>query len=235
MGFNGRGSAHVAGRLRGRPRRRGPILGVNIGKTKAVPDDAAEADYVASTERLAAYADYLVVNVSSPNTPGLRELQAVARLRPLLRAVREAADRTAPRRVPLLVKIAPDLTDDDIDAVADLAVELGLDGIVATNTTIARDGLVSDPRLADEAGGLSGAPLKQRSLDVLKRLHDRVGDRLVLISVGGIETADDAWERLRAGATLIQAYTGLIYGGPLWPHKIHRGLADRLRRQPRFP
>jgi dihydroorotate dehydrogenase len=235
MGFNGRGSAHVAGRLRGRPRRRGPILGVNIGKTKAVPDDAAEADYVASTERLAAYADYLVVNVSSPNTPGLRDLQAVARLRPLLRAVREAADRTAPRRVPLLVKIAPDLTDDDIDAVADLAVELGLDGIVATNTTIARDGLVSDPRLADEAGGLSGAPLKQRSLDVLKRLHDRVGDRLVLISVGGIETADDAWERLRAGATLIQAYTGLIYGGPLWPHKIHRGLADRLRRQPRFP
>lgn len=231
MGFNGRGSAHVAGRLRGRARRRGPILGVNIGKTKATPDDAAEADYVASTERLAAYADYLVVNVSSPNTPGLRDLQAVARLRPLLRAVREAADRTAPERVPLLVKIAPDLADDDIDAVADLAVELGLDGIIATNTTIARDGLVSDPRLVAEAGGLSGAPLKQRSLDVLKRLYDRVGDKLVLISAGGIETADDAYERLRAGATLIQAYTGLIYGGPLWPYKIHRGLANRLRGQ----
>jgi dihydroorotate dehydrogenase len=235
MGFNGRGAAHVAGRLRERPRRRGPILGVNIGKTKDVPDDAAEADYVASTERLAPYADYLVVNVSSPNTPGLRDLQAVARLRPLLLAVREAADRTTAGRVPLLVKIAPDLADDDIDAVADLAVELGLDGIIATNTTIARDGLVSDPRLAAEAGGLSGAPLKQRSLDVLKRLHHRVGDRLVLISVGGIETADDAWERLRAGATLIQAYTGLIYGGPLWPYKIHRGLADRLRRGARLP
>jgi dihydroorotate dehydrogenase len=235
MGFNGRGAEHVARRLRGRPRRRGPILGVNIGKTKAVPDEAAAADYVASAERLAPYADYLVVNVSSPNTPGLRNLQAVTRLRPLLRAVRAAADRTAPGRVPLLVKIAPDLADDDIDAVADLAVELGLDGIIATNTTIARAGLVSERRLADQAGGLSGAPLKQRSLDVLKRLHDRVGDRLVLVSVGGIETADDAWERLRAGATLIQAYTGLIYGGPLWPYKIHRGLADRLRRRPQLP
>jgi dihydroorotate dehydrogenase len=234
MGFNSRGAAHVAGRLRGRGRgpgrRRGPILGVNIGKTKAVPDDAAEADYVASTERLAPYADYLVVNVSSPNTPGLRDLQAVARLRPLLRAVREAAGRAAPgRRVPLLVKIAPDLADDDIDALADLAVELGLDGIIATNTTTSRDGLVSDPRLTAEAGGLSGAPLKERSLEVLKRLHDRVGGRLVLVSVGGIETADDAWERLRAGATLIQAYTGLIYGGPLWPYKIHRDLAARRR------
>jgi dihydroorotate dehydrogenase len=129
------------------------------------------------------------------------------------------------------VKIAPDLADADIDAVADLAVELGLDGIIATNTTTSRDGLVSDPRLTDEAGGLSGAPLKERSLEVLKRLHDRVGGRLVLVSVGGIETADDAWERLRAGATLIQAYTGLIYGGPLWPYKIHRALA--VRRRPR--
>ncbi|HEU5156721.1 MAG TPA: quinone-dependent dihydroorotate dehydrogenase [Streptosporangiaceae bacterium] len=236
MGFNSQGSARVAGRLRRRdraPARRRPVVGVNIGKTKAVPDDMAIADYVASTERLAACADFLVVNVSSPNTPGLRDLQAVRRLRPLLLAVREAADRTADRtadrRVPLLVKIAPDLADDDIDAVADLALELGLDGIVATNSTIARDGLVSDPRLAAEAGGLSGAPLKQRSLDVLKRLHGRVGDRLVLISVGGIETADDAWERLRSGATLVQAYTGLIYGGPLWPYKIHRDLARRLR------
>jgi dihydroorotate dehydrogenase len=254
MGFNSRGSAAVAARLRRRRgqrlgargrRGRGPIVGVNIGKTKAVPDANAVADYVKSAERLAPYADYLVVNVSSPNTPGLRDLQAVARLRPLLRAVREAADRAvadeavagraAVRRVPLLVKIAPDLADDDIDAVADLAVELGLDGIIATNTTTARDGLVSDPWLAGEAGGLSGAPLKQRSLDVLKRLSARVGDRLVLVSVGGIETADDAWERLRAGATLLQGYTGLVYGGPLWPHAIHRGLARRLRAQPGEP
>lgn len=231
MGFNSQGSARVAARL-ARRRRRRPVVGVNIGKTKAVPDGAAVADYVTSTERLAGYADYLVVNVSSPNTPGLRDLQAVTLLRPLLCAVREAADRTARRRVPLLVKIAPDLADDDIDAVADLAVELGLDGIIATNTTIGREGLVSDRRLTEQAGGLSGAPLKQRSLDVLNRLYGRVGDRLVLISVGGIETADDAWERLRSGATLVQAYTGLIYGGPLWPSKIHRALARRLRAVP---
>jgi dihydroorotate dehydrogenase len=202
-------------------------VGVNIGKTKTVPESETIGDYVQSAERLAAYADYLVVNVSSPNTPGLRNLQAVRHLRPLLQAVREAADRATRRRVPLLVKIAPDLTDDEIDAVADLALELGLDGIIATNTTTARDGLHRDP---GEAGGLSGAPLKQRSLDVLKRLRSQVGDRLVLVSVGGIETVDDAWDRIQAGATLLQGYTGLIYGGPLWPYRIHRGLAARLRR-----
>jgi dihydroorotate dehydrogenase len=227
MGFNNRGATRAAERLRRRSRR--TIVGVNLGKTKVVPDGEAVADYVASAERLAPYADYLVVNVSSPNTPGLRDLQAVQRLGPLLRAVREAADRTTSRRVPLLVKIAPDLSDDDIDAVADLAVELSLDGIIATNTTISRDGLTADRRLVEQAGGLSGAPLQRRSLDVLKRLYGRVGDRLVLISVGGIETADDAWERLRAGATLVQGYTGLIYGGPLWPYKIHRELAERRR------
>jgi dihydroorotate dehydrogenase len=225
MGFNNHGSIRVAQRLRRRGRRH-VIVGVNIGKSKAVPEHAAAGDYVKSAERLAPYADYLVVNVSSPNTPGLRNLQAVERLRPLLRAVLQTLERVPGRRVPLLVKIAPDLADDDIDAVADLAVELGLDGIVATNTTIARDGLTGDPRAA-EPGGLSGAPLKQRSLDVLKRLSGRVGDRLVLISAGGIETADDAWERLRNGATLVQGYTGLIYDGPLWPYRIHRGLAAR--------
>jgi dihydroorotate dehydrogenase len=227
MGFNNNGSAAVARRLRRRTSRPSrTIVGVNIGKTKAVPESEAIGDYVKSAERLAAYADYLVVNVSSPNTPGLRNLQAVRHLRPLLLAVRAAADRAARRRVPLLVKIAPDLSDDDIDAVADLALELELDGIIATNTTIARDGLRRDP---GEAGGLSGAPLKQRSLDVLKRLRSRVGDRLVLVSVGGIETVDDAWDRLQAGATLLQGYTGLIYGGPLWPYRIHRGLAERHR------
>jgi dihydroorotate dehydrogenase len=132
--------------------------------------------------------------------------------------------------VPLLVKIAPDLADADIDAIADLALELRLDGIIATNTTIGRNGLRSEPGLVREAGGLSGAPLKARSLEILRRLRKRAGDRLTLISVGGIETADDAWERIRAGATLVQGYTGLIYGGPLWPHTVHRGLSDRLRR-----
>lgn len=232
MGFNNEGATAAAGRLRG-PRK--VIVGVNIGKTKAVPEHGAVADYVASTERLAALADYLVVNVSSPNTPGLRDLQAVERLRPLLTAVREAADQAASRRVPLLVKIAPDLADADVDAVADLALDLGLDGIIATNTTISRDGLASDAAEVEAAGagGLSGAPLKGRSLEVLKRLRARAGDRLVLVSAGGVETAGDVWERLQAGATLVQAYTGLIYGGPAWPSRINRGLAARLRGDPR--
>ncbi|MEO3825690.1 quinone-dependent dihydroorotate dehydrogenase [Actinomadura sp. B10D3] len=227
MGFNNEGSEAAARRLAGRSAR--TVVGANIGKTKAVPEASAAADYVASTERLAPHADYLVVNVSSPNTPGLRNLQAVEHLRPLLTAVREAADRSAPRRVPLLVKIAPDLADDDIDAVADLALDLGLDGIIATNTTVSRDALLSPPALAKETGGLSGAPLKDRSLEVLRRLRARTGGRLTLVSVGGVETADDVWERVRAGATLVQGYTGMIYGGPLWAHRVNRGLARRLR------
>ncbi len=232
MGFNNHGADAAAVRL---ARRRTSVVGVNIGKTKVVPENEAVADYVASTERLARLADYLVVNVSSPNTPGLRNLQAVEHLRPLLTAVREAADRTSPRRVPLLVKIAPDLADADVDAVADLALDLGLDGIIATNTTIGRDGLATDPASvsAAGAGGLSGAPLKERSLEVLRRLRERTGDRLVLVAVGGIETPDDAWERLQAGATLVQGYTGLIYGGPLWPRVINRGLSARFRALPR--
>ncbi|MDN3353879.1 quinone-dependent dihydroorotate dehydrogenase [Actinomadura sp. DC4] len=230
MGFNNEGARAAADRLRGR---RTVIVGVNIGKTKVVPEHEAIADYVESTERLAALADYLVVNVSSPNTPGLRDLQAVEHLEPLLKAVRAAADRATPRRVPLLVKIAPDLADADIDAIADLALTLGLDGIIATNTTISRDGLAGRNVEAAGAGGLSGAPLKARSLAVLRRLRERVGDRLVLVSVGGIETADEAWERLQAGATLVQVYTGLIYGGPSWPRRINRGLAGRLRGEDR--
>ncbi|QBS39009.1 quinone-dependent dihydroorotate dehydrogenase [Nocardia sp. CS682] len=223
MGFNNFGAAAAAEHLR---RRRGDVpIGANIGKTKIVePADAAD-DYAISAALLGPLADFVVVNVSSPNTPGLRDLQAVESLRPLLQAVLDSV------QVPVLVKIAPDLSDEDIDAVADLAVELGLAGIVATNTTIRRDGLRTPAAevAAMGAGGLSGAPVADRSLDVLRRLYRRVGDRLVLISVGGIETADQAWERIRAGATLLQGYTGFIYGGPFWTRKIHRGLAQRLR------
>jgi dihydroorotate dehydrogenase len=238
MGFNNEGAAAAAAALR-RSRARGslaggggPVVGVNIGKTKAVPDAEAAADYAASARAVAAVADYVVVNVSSPNTPGLRDLQAAERLRPVLTAVRSALDESSPgRRVPLLVKIAPDLADADVDAVADLALELGLDGVIATNTTISRDGLASPPAevAAAGAGGLSGPPLRDRSLAVLRRLRDRAGDRLVLVAAGGIETPDDAWERLRAGATLVQAYTGFVYGGPLWPRQMHAGLAERMR------
>ena len=243
MGFNNAGASAAAARLRGQTRatgaRRGPVVGVNIGKTRVVPDEEAAADYAASARAVAGVADYVVVNVSSPNTPGLRDLQAADRLRPVLVAVREALDASAgDRRVPLLVKIAPDLADADVDAVADLALELGLDGIIATNTTVSRDGLASPPSqvAAAGAGGLSGPPLRARALAVLVRLRARAGDRLVLIAAGGIETPDDAWERLRAGATLVQAYTGFIYGGPLWPRRMHAGLvAELLAARPAGP
>jgi dihydroorotate dehydrogenase len=238
MGFNNEGAAAAVRRLRRREARGGRggrgrvVVGVNIGKTKIVPPEQAVADYVASARLVAPVASYVVVNVSSPNTPGLRDLQATSTLRPLLTAVRAALDDAVPgRRVPLLVKIAPDLADGDVDAVADLALELGLDGIIATNTTIGRAGLASDPALvaAAGAGGLSGAPLRARALEVLGRLYARTGDRLVLVAAGGIESADDAWERITAGATLIQAYTGFIYGGPGWPRRVQDGLAERVR------
>jgi dihydroorotate dehydrogenase len=231
MGFNNEGAAAAARRLVRRASTGGTV-GVNIGKTKRVAEAESLADFTASAERLAPLADYLVVNVSSPNTPGLRDLQAVSKLRPLLAAVRAACDLASPmRRVPLLVKIAPDLADEDVDAVADLAVELGLDGIIATNTTISRAGLATpaDAVAALGAGGLSGAPLAERSLAVLRRLRARAGARLTLIAAGGIETADDAWARIRAGATLVQGYTGFIYGGPLWPRRLQRGLAAKVR------
>jgi dihydroorotate dehydrogenase len=231
MGFNNDGAEAVARRLARRLQRRHRqvVLGVNIGKTKVVPEDdeaAVLADYEKSTRLLAPYADYLVVNVSSPNTPGLRDLQAVGRLRPLLTAVRRQADAATNRRVPLLVKIAPDLGDDDVLAVADLAVELDLDGIVATNTTISRAGLTSTPDQVARvgAGGLSGAPLRARALEVLRLLRGRVGEELTIVAVGGISTADDARERLAAGATLLQAYTAFVYEGPRWPHRVQRAL-----------
>jgi dihydroorotate dehydrogenase len=226
MGFNNPGATVAAAHLAGpRP---GPIavpIGANIGKTKVVPVADAVDDYRFSARALGPLADFVVVNVSSPNTPGLRDLQAVDSLRPILQAVLEEVT------VPVLVKIAPDLADEDIDQVADLAVELGLSGIVATNTTISRGGLTSpaDEVAALGAGGLSGAPLADRSLAVLRRLYARTGTEVVLISVGGIETADQAWERICAGASLLQGYTGFIYGGPLWAKEIHEGIARRVR------
>ena len=205
------------------------MLGVNIGKTKVVPDDdeaAVLADYEKSARLLAPYADYLVVNVSSPNTPGLRDLQAVEKLEPLLEHVRRTADAATDHRVPLLVKIAPDLSDDDVLAVADLARAIGLDGIIATNTTISRAGCAPTPRPSRRSApaGLSGAPLTHRSLEVLRLLRGRVGDDLTLVGVGGITTVDDARARLEAGATLLQGYSAFVYEGPLWPRRIVRGL-----------
>jgi len=244
MGFNNDGAEAVAVRLAARSRRlgklddrRGPVLGINIGKTKVVPEDAAIADYEKSTGLLAPYADYLVVNVSSPNTPGLRDLQAVAKLEPLLQAVRRRADEvTAGQdragRVPLLVKIAPDLSDSDVLAVADLATAIGLDGIIATNTTISREGLASSADAVERAGagGLSGEPLRRRSLAVLRLLRSQVSSEMTLIGVGGIAGAEDAVERLAAGADLLQGYTAFIYEGPLWPRRINAAIAKEQRR-----
>ena len=231
MGFNNAGAAVASHRIARRASRR-TVLGINIGKTKIVPNEHAADDYAASATLLARYADYMVLNVSSPNTPGLRDLQAVSQLRPLLTKLRETLDVTEPsRRIPLLLKIAPDLADEDIDAIADLALELKLDGIIATNTTIRRSGLATAQNTVDAcgAGGLSGPPVKRRALDVLRRLRARVGTRVTLIAVGGIETADDAWARIRAGATLVQVYTALIYEGPLLARRIALGLAQRAR------
>jgi dihydroorotate dehydrogenase len=220
MGFNNHGAGELAVRL---SRHVADVpIGANIGKTKTTPPDGAKDDYTESARLVGPLAAFLVVNVSSPNTPGLRDLQAVESLRPILAAVR------AQTTTPVLVKIAPDLSDADVDAIADLAVEIGLAGIVATNTTVSRDGLATPGAAELGAGGVSGPPVAKRSVEVLRRLYRRVGDRLVLISVGGIETADDAWERITAGASLLQGYTGFVYGGGLWAKHIHDGLAQRL-------
>jgi len=217
MGFNNEGADAVAARLAVmRASREGAklVMGVNIGKTKTTPAADAAQDYAYSARVLAPYADYLVVNVSSPNTPGLRDLQSAEALRPILTAVR-AAVVEAGSRVPLLVKIAPDLANDDVDAVADLALELGLDGIVATNTTIAHD---------FGPGGLSGPPVRARAIEVVARLRGRVGADMVIIGVGGIDSVDDARSMLTAGATLLQSYTGFVYNGPRWVARLNAEL-----------
>lgn len=223
MGFNNAGAAAAAHRLaRLRRRRSRPVIGANIGKSRVVDVELATADYVASTRLVAPVADYLVVNVSSPNTPGLRGLQAVETLRPLLEAVHRAAGST-----PLLVKIAPDLPDDEVTAIAGLAVDIGLAGIVATNTTISREGLTTDAATIAGmgAGGVSGAPLRARALDVLRLVRAAVPDDFCVIAAGGVESAADVRERLDAGANLVQGYTAFIYRGPLWARQINRGLA----------
>ena len=226
MGFNNEGAdaaaRHLA-RLRASRVGKAAVVGVNIGKNKVTAAEDAPQDYAYCARVLAPYADYLVVNVSSPNTPGLRDLQSVDSLRPVLEHARAGAESATAggRRVPLLVKIAPDLADVDIDAVAELAIELGLDGIVATNTTIAHD---------RGEGGLSGPPLAARALEVVARLRARVGDDMCVIGVGGVTSAADVRAMLDAGATLVQAYTALVYQGPFWPSSVTRRLAAPLRR-----
>lgn len=225
MGFNNVGAAEAASRLhRLRATKAGAkaVIGVNIGKTKVVPAERAVDDYAMSARLLAPFADYLVVNVSSPNTPGLRDLQAVESLQPILHRVKEIAEQQR-RRVPLVVKIAPDLSDEDVEAVTALALDLGLDGISAANTTIARpESLKSSRELIEQigAGGLSGPILRDRAVEVVKNIRAQAGDRLAIIGVGGIVTEADVQERIAAGADLVQGYSAFIYEGPAWPSRM---------------
>lgn len=231
MGFNNGGSADAIARIeQARMAQHRPIIGVNIGKSRITEVADATADYVWSAQRVAPISDYLAVNVSSPNTPGLRGLQELSSLEPLLAAVKEAAGQT-----PLLVKIAPDMDDEQIEGIAQLAVRLGLDGIIATNTTISRDGLVTPAETVAGygAGGLSGAPLAHRSMEVLKRIREVVPPEFCVISVGGVTTAQDVLARLAAGATLVQGFTAFIYEGPLWAREINRGLLAAGWSQPK--
>ncbi|MEB3307501.1 MAG: quinone-dependent dihydroorotate dehydrogenase [Cyanobacteriota bacterium] len=235
MGFNNVG-AQAARRILERQRlaaagQRPAVLGINLGKSKITSLELAPDDYASSLEVLAPLADYAVVNVSSPNTPGLRELQEETQLRRLVERLRRL-----PGCPPLLVKIAPDLEDDAIDAIARLAYEEGLAGVIAVNTSLQRLGLEerrlaqTGRTLAEEAGGLSGAPLRPRALEVLRRLRATAGPALPLIGVGGIDSPQAAWERISAGASLVQIYTGWIYEGPTLVPAIVEDLARQLDR-----
>ena len=215
MGFNNAGVDALVANVRA-ARRDGGLLGINIGKNKDTPNEQAHLDYLACLEKVYPLADYITVNISSPNTAGLRELQEEQALRELVTRLREAQEQLAGRngrRVPMLVKVAPDLSDADVDSVARVMTELQVDGVIATNTTIARIG-VERHRLASEAGGLSGAPVMARSTAVLRRLRTRLPEAIPLIGVGGICSGADAAAKMSAGATMIQLYSGLVYRGP---------------------
>jgi len=224
MGFNNDGADAIAQRLK-KLRNSGnklPVIGVNIGKSKITELADAVSDYQYSARVLAPLADYIAVNVSSPNTPGLRSLQAIEQLEPILTAVQAEASGK-----PVLVKIAPDLSDEDVVAVAALATKLSLAGVIATNTTISRSDLKTPSGQVEAmgAGGLSGPVLKSRSVEILKLLRSKLPNSVAIVSVGGVFTASDVAERLEQGASLVQGYTGFVYEGPLWARKIVRGLA----------
>ena len=225
MGFNNKGFAAADQRLR--RRQPGGIVGINIGANRDSADRVA--DYVSGIKRFAGLASYIAINISSPNTPGLRDLQERTAVTGLLNAIVEARQAAA-TRVPILLKVAPDLDAAALEAVAGAAIGAGIEGLILTNTTIARDGL-NEQALAKETGGLSGRPLFRRSTAILARLRQLVGRSLVLVGVGGVDSADAAWAKMTAGADLIQIYTGLVYEGLGLAADITKGLAQRLDRE----
>jgi dihydroorotate dehydrogenase len=227
MGFNNHGVEVCGERLSRLPREGRGIVGVNVGKNKDTPNERAVDDYLAAIDGLHSWADYLVVNLSSPNTPGLRELQERA---PLERLLGACVDRARPLGKPLLVKLAPDLGGEALDEAVDVAVGCGASGIIATNTTVQRPGAVAGHLRAKEAGGLSGAPLAPLALASLRRAFARAAGRIPIIGVGGIMDAADAYTRIRAGASLVQVYTGLVYAGPVMPRRVLEELPALMKR-----
>ena len=221
MGFNNLGLEVARKQLEGRDR--SFIIGGNIGKNKETPNENALDDYLECFHQLHDLVDYFVVNVSSPNTPGLRELQDKEPLLRILNALKsENTKLQSPK--PILLKIAPDLTDSQLDDIVEIVAESKIEGIIATNTTIAREGLNSDEKLLAEAGGLSGKPVRERSTEVIRYLHQKSNGSFPIIGVGGIHSAKDALEKLEAGASLVQIYTGLIYEGPALIKQINKAL-----------
>eukprot|EP00128_Syssomonas_multiformis_P000185 Colp12_sorted_trinity150504_noHs@10670 len=229
-GFNSEGVVKVAERLSNREKKERPagILGINLGKNKT--SDSAAVDYSTGMEVLGSYADYVVINVSSPNTPGLRVLQGKEELLKILDSVfaaREKLDMKGRRRPPLLIKIAPDLNQEDMKDIAEVALTSGIDGLIVSNTTIDRPETLSSPH-KQETGGLSGRPLFEKSTKALSEMYRLTQGKVPLIGVGGITNGDDAYAKIRAGATLVQLYTGIIYGGPALIPSIKKRIAERL-------
>lgn len=221
MGFNNEGVDRAVENLKSRPKNL--IVGGNIGKNKVTPNDEAINDYIKAFDALFDYVDYFVVNVSSPNTPGLRELQDKGPLTAILNELQTRNQKKSNPK-PILLKIAPDLTDSQLDDIVDIIKDTKTDGVIATNTTISREGLKTDKSITEEMGGLSGKPVKARSTEVIKYLHTKSNGAFPIIGVGGIQTAQDAMDKLEAGASLVQVYTGFIYEGPAMVKNICKGI-----------
>ncbi|WP_044641257.1 quinone-dependent dihydroorotate dehydrogenase [Risungbinella massiliensis] len=229
MGFNNDGVAAAKKSFHSLPRPDVPI-GINLGKNKDTPNEEASKDYLIGLRELYLEGDYFVINISSPNTQGLRDLQEESALKELLDSIvsqRESLVKETGRKRPLFVKLAPDLSDDQLGAAVETILAAGIDGIVATNTTLGRDGL-TDPNVAAEAGGLSGKPVRDKSTEIIRKIYQITRGRIPIIGVGGIFTGKDAWDKIRAGADLVQVYTGMIYRGPYIAKYVNEELTKLL-------